>query len=301
MQRVAEGQPLSCVRVVAGPNDDGALEEFFAALGLTAAVCRDLEAGCTTAEVFEQDPARAQRIAERVRGELDAWGDLFSGPVPTVRTDVLAWEDWTESWKQHFHTFRASRRLVVKPSWETYAALPEDVVLELDPGMCFGTGYHGTTRACLQYLDDLAARLGSVSLLDAGCGSGILSLAGAKLGYAPVVAFDNDPNAATVTRENLAGAGAIDVDVRCADVGSWDGTQRFDVVVANILAPVLIENAAALAEVPVRKRGFLVLSGILTEQYAAVRRCYEDLGLREMDSRTIDEWTSGCFQRTEAP
>jgi ribosomal protein L11 methyltransferase len=214
-----------------------------------------------------------------------------------MSVDSVRKQDWAECWKEHFHTFRASRRIVVKPSWEDFTPEnAEDIILELDPGMSFGTGYHGTTRACLEFMDDLADELGPVSFLEAGCGSGILSLAAVKLGLSPVVAFDHDPQAVMCAKENLELAGIEGVDVSTADVAEFAAPEPFALVAANILAHILDTYAESVAAF-VAPDGHLLLAGILTEQYPKLKARYEALGFEELRSRTINEWTSGVYRR----
>ncbi|MCF7854227.1 MAG: 50S ribosomal protein L11 methyltransferase [Candidatus Pacebacteria bacterium] len=273
------------------------VEELLGGQGMQWASRWNPEAREAVVRVYCQDDSKRAVALRRMRALFEDCRELFDGLPPSVRSFELRREDWATVWKQHFHSFRASERLVVKPTWEPYANGAHDIVLELDPGMSFGTGYHGTTRACLEYLDELERAVGSVSLLDAGCGSGILSLAAAKLGYSPVVAFDHDADAACIARCNLTRAGAPDVRVFCADLGTVTLRCSFRMVVANILAPVLITHADRLVSVLDRSNdaAFLILSGILKSQYEEVRETFISRGLRERSSKVRDEWQTGCF------
>jgi ribosomal protein L11 methyltransferase len=218
----------------------------------------------------------------------------LTGGIPEFTGGTLAVEDWSETWKRHFHAFRASRRLMVKPSWESCATRPGDIVLEIDPGMTFGTGYHGTTRACLEFRDALAEELGPVPMLDAGCGSGILSLAAGRLGYRPVYAFDHDPDAVRMTEHNV-GVDAAVVPV-LADLGEYVPPRPCRLVVVNILATILCRHADRIVSFVDRTGGgHLILSGILTEQYDDVKRRFEKAGATEAEARTRHEWRSGHF------
>jgi ribosomal protein L11 methyltransferase len=163
--------------------------------------------------------------------------------------------------------------------------------------MSFGTGYHGTTRACLEMIDLLSVQLPGAAFLDAGCGSGILALAAAKLGFAPVRAFDSDPQAVAIARGNLERNG-VEVTVDVADLAAYPAAPPCRVVVANILAPVLIAQAEKLVSFLDCRTGdsHLILSGILSSQYPDVRQRFQSLGGRETATRTLDEWTSGSFR-----
>ena len=273
------------------------LVEMLSAMEFQHAVWTHPETFATVVRVYCEDTAGLGAASERLAAGLADWRGLLGGATPVITTYCMRREDWSEVWKQHFHPFRASRRLVVKPSWEPYARQPGDVVIEIDPGMAFGTGQHGTTRACLQFMDGLSDGLGAVSLLDAGCGSAILALAAAKLGYAPVHAFDIDAEAVGVARANLQSAGAADIVVTCHDLAGYRPPFRFRVVVANILAGTLIEYAEPLCSFVDGSGagGHLILSGILTAQYDGVLRRFGELGAVEQERRTLEGWTSGRF------
>jgi len=201
-------------------------------------------------------------------------------------------ENWQESWKRFFHVTRVSERIVIRPVWEEYTPQPNEVVIDMEPGMSFGTGNHGTTQACLQFLDALSTENPNRSMLDIGCGSGILAIAAAKLGFAPVAGYDNDPDAVRIAQENARMNRVGEVCFFTGDLA--DTHERADVVVANILAPVLIEYAAQIAKCANR---VLLVSGILDEQYASVLAAFEAQGFRERENRKIDIWRSGWLER----
>ena len=261
------------------------------------AVCsyEDVEAHTATVSVLCDSEAEQTAALSRIEKSIPVWKEMLGDSSLSLSTRLIRREDWSESWKKYFHPFRASHRLVIKPSWEAFEAGEGDILLEIDPGMCFGTGSHGTTKGCLQYLDEIEAEKGpGLSCIDAGCGSGILSMAARRLGYGKLVGFDYDPQAVATSRENLLAAGITDVELLCADVHTWRPDSPADVVVVNILAHILQEAAKNILAM-CRPGGILVLSGILQEQYDAVRDCFIKLGCREENRRTIDVWTSGRF------
>jgi ribosomal protein L11 methyltransferase len=181
----------------------------------------------------------------------------------------VAAEDWAESWKEFFQVEHVGRHLVVRPTWREYNAKPGETVIDLDPGMAFGTGQHPTTRLCLRAIDELAGP--GVTMLDLGCGSGILSIAAAKLGCADVLALDIEQVAVDATRANARLNGVE--SVVHAELGSLDrerqeavgGGASFDLVVANISASVLNRIAAELIDV-LRTGGTFVGSGVVAER-----------------------------------
>lgn len=208
-------------------------------------------------------------------------------------------QDWAESWKRFFHAQRVSERIVVKPSWEAFAARPEDCIVEIDPGLSFGTGLHGTTRACLRFLDAWQRHQPRSSMLDMGCGSGILAIAAAKLGFPSVTAMDNDPDAVRVARANAVNNGVADrIECIQADVAEHKIDRPYDLVLANLLAGILIACVDRITDAvsPTPGSG-LVLSGILEEQYEAVRSAYAASGFAEQESLVLEGWKSGCFKR----
>lgn len=264
-------------------------------------------AGAATLEIFcaTRAEAESRRRALRALASQAHFGPATIKPV--------ARQDWAESWKRFFHAQRVSERIVVKPSWESVEARPEDCIVEIDPGLSFGTGLHGTTRACLRFLDAWQRRRPQASVLDMGCGTGILAIAAAKLGFPRVTAMDNDPAAVRVARTNAACNGVADkieciqADVAIASVAiatsaEFKADRAYDLVMANLLAGMLIQWAdritAAVSQTP---GSGLVLSGILEEQYEAVRSAYVALGFEEQESLILEGWKTGCFCRTLFP
>jgi ribosomal protein L11 methyltransferase len=219
-------------------------------------------------------------------------------PCGPLRLARVRREDWAESWKRHFPPLEIGRALLVRPSWSRRHGRRGQAVVTLDPGLSFGTGQHATTAFCLGQL--VAARQADVeqSCLDVGTGSGILALAAARLGYAPVKAFDFDPFAVRVARANVAANGlTAQLRPRVADVRRMPVTSReqYDVVCANLLADLLIEVRATLVG-RLAPGGRLVVAGILREEFAAVQAAFVAAGLRLVASRAEKEWRSGAFE-----
>jgi len=192
------------------------------------------------------------------------------------RVRRLREESWRDSWKKHFGIQRHGRALVVKPSWTHYRLKGGDVVIEIDPGMAFGTGQHPTTAMCLRALED-QVRTGA-SVLDLGCGSGILAIAAVKLGARRVLALDVDPNAVRAARENAAANAVSDViEVREGTLEAEGGP--FDVIVANISGLTLERLAVPLAR-SLAPGGSLITSGFLDDAVAGLSSVFEGAALR---------------------
>ena len=216
----------------------------------------------------------------------DLRSSLAIDQLPEHRLETLADRDWEREWLKDFGPMRFGRRLWVCPA-DSEPDHPDSVVVKLDPGLAFGTGTHATTAMCLEWLD--AIELQGRTLLDYGCGSGVLAIAALKLGCVHAHAMDIDVQAVTATRENAVQNGVQQkLTVSAAD---QDVVGRFDVVVANILAGPLVELATSVLS-RVKPGGRLALSGILSEQAAEVLEAYapwvdfDEPELREQDGQT---------------
>ena len=226
---------------------------------------------------------------DRALGHLRAFG---LRPISELRTRVVDEADWASAWKAHFPVIRIGRRMVVKPTWRRHHQAPDEVVLVLDPGMAFGTGLHPTTRLCLEGLEVLADR-GVVQrrrVLDVGSGSGILSIAAAKLGAASVLGLDVDPiaveaTAANARRNRLAGA----VAVRPGSLPT--GEPPFDVVVANLIASLLVRLASDIAA-ELRSGGSWLVSGVFRDRETEVAEAFRAVGLEVTDRWIEGDWVA---------
>jgi ribosomal protein L11 methyltransferase len=209
-----------------------------------------------------------------------------------LELEVLEDREWERAWLDGFQPMRFGRRLWVCPHG---LAVDQDdaVVVRLDPGLAFGTGTHPTTALCLEWLD--GAALGGKTVIDYGCGSGILAVAALKLGAARVIGIDHDPQALLASRDNAAANGVADrLTLLASDAPD---PAPADVVLANILANVLIDLASRIAPL-VARRGELVLSGILADQWPAVANAYAD-GLDFDQPELKDGWVRLHGRRTD--
>ena len=256
--------------------------------GFTPTSWHDVESGVCRVDFFPDEPSGVKQAQAALLAAAALLGVAVEPEVTTV-----AQVDWAESWKRFFHVEKISDRVVVRPSWENYAAQSGERVITLDPGLSFGTGKHATTQACLCFLDRLAVENTRRSVLDMGCGSGILAIGAKLLGFEEVRGFDNDPDCVRVSCEN-AEVNEVSIPFVLDDLSH--AHVPADVVVANILAPVLIEHAAQVVwSLVAGAQARLVLSGILDGQYGAVSAAYQAHGLVEIESLLIGEWRSGLF------
>jgi ribosomal protein L11 methyltransferase len=213
--------------------------------------------------------------------------------LPEPRVVFLAEADWAEAWKAGYGVLRIGRRLVVRPTWrDDYAPRPDDLLIEIDPGMAFGSGLHPTTHLCLEALED-ALRPGQV-VLDVGTGSGILSIAAARLGAARVLALDTDPLAVQIARENVAlnrVEGVVQVEVGTVQISNIKYQMTNHLVVANILAETIMELAPALVA-HLLPGGVLIASGIIAERAEAVVSCLRENGMSLVERRDDGDWVA---------
>ncbi|MBQ8642720.1 MAG: 50S ribosomal protein L11 methyltransferase [Clostridia bacterium] len=205
-------------------------------------------------------------------------------------------EDWADSWKQYYKPIKTGDRLVIVPVWETYDPTPEEITVLMDPGMAFGTGTHETTRLCAALLEQYVTP--GCTMLDVGCGSGILAICAAKLGASQCFACDIDPQAVKVAVENTQLNNTP--NVKCAVSDLLKQTEKaeggYQVAAANIVADVIIRLApdigAYLAE-----DGVLIVSGIIIERAEETVAALQDAGFRVIDDRRENGWYAAAVKR----
>jgi ribosomal protein L11 methyltransferase len=225
-------------------------------------------------------------------GELPALPDLTAaagGALVDISTEEIA-DDWSERWRSFHQPLVLEGRLTVRPPWEPAGETPIDVVI--DPGQAFGTGAHATTRLCLELMLD---RHPGGPFVDLGCGSGVLAIVAARLGWAPVLALDNDPASVAAAIENAI-ANEVTIDVRRFDM-RVDQVPRARLVAANVLAPPLLTWAASQREGPDE----LILSGLLRHEADHVAAAFHALRLAERERRVRKEWAAILLTRASPP
>ena len=243
------------------------------------------EANCITGCYVDVDGVRTQ--IESLRTALLALGvdDVIDEPFVEV--------DWENEWKKFFKPRRVGSHFVVRPTWESFDALPGDKVIILDPGQAFGTGDHPTTRMCLEYLEMQVAP--SNSVLDLGCGSGILAVGAKMVGAGETLAIDIDPIAVEVAKENIT-RNNVEVKTAVGDVLELQLESRWDIVVSNIISATLI-NLAPDAAYALRPGGKWIVSGIITQNWSDVKKAAEKSGFTYIEHCEEDGWNAGVFAK----
>jgi len=231
------------------------------------------------------------------RGMIDVGVRLVSllQPMDGLQGRFLEEEEWENAWKAHFTLLRVGKRLIIKPTWQEYAPAVAEVLVELDPGMAFGTGHHPTTRMCLEELER-RVRPG-MQILDLGTGSGILAIAAVKLGVASVFALDVDSVAVKAAGHNIR-HNRVARKVRLF-AGTLPNPKvlpgSIDLVVANITARAIAEVARSIAEALV-PGGVLIASGIIMERQAEVEAALQGVMLVR-ERRTDGDWVTLVAER----
>lgn len=241
-------------------------------------------------------PDVARRL-RRALEELPAFG--YDPGEFAVTTGSVREEDWAEAWKQCYKPVRVSERLTVKPVWEPYDPRPGEIVIELDPGMAFGTGTHPTTKLCLAALEKTVT--GGETVIDVGTGSGILAIGAVKLGAARVLALDLDPVAVASAASNVRLNSLGDrIEVRRSDLleilGSGEAVPAAfrppaDLVTANLLAEIILRLADDVMRV-LRPGGVFIASGIYENREDQTARALREAGFVEMERLREERWTA---------
>ena len=217
------------------------------------------------------------------------------GEVSKLSKRVLNEKEWHESWKKHFSILEIGKTLAIVPSWLKSKKVNRKIVIELDPGMAFGTGHHPTTRMCLEMLETLVKPCHAV--LDLGCGSGILSIASAKMGSEKVIGIDNDETAIKVARENIKINGIGDsVSISNGSVPNKNiDKYSNDIVVANISSKVILDLSKEITEY-LKPKGYLLISGFLDNTESEIIDVFKKLNLNVVSKLGTADWVALCLR-----
>lgn len=233
-------------------------------------------------------------VQQQLRDALRYMNMMWTMPEPEFR--LVDEEDWAEVWKVHYKPVRIGKHVYIKPKWVDTEDLsdlqPDDMLISLDPGMAFGTGTHPSTQLCLVATEELLENRPALNVVDLGCGSGILSIAAAKLKASHILALDIDPIATQATTENAEVNGVAD-QIQ-TQVGSLEtilgGARRFDVALVNILAKVIMQMCEENLGQILRPGGIGVFGGIIHDQADDVETALRQTGLEPYRRRPLGDW-----------
>ena len=282
---VAIKDPFDIRKEIEKPDTlDYADDHFLEALGEDVIISAYFQNGLNIDDLLRQIDEGLQNISQFLdtgKG-LEGYGEVDD-------------EDWSTAWKKYYKPIKLTDRIVIKPTWEEYKAEERDIIIEMDPGMAFGTGTHETTQMCSILLDKYVGC--DHDVLDVGCGSGILSIIASKLGAKKVEAIDIDEVAVRVAKENIEINGetpkiktfkAVLSDLQAKD-------QKFDIIVANIIANVIID-LSALIPYYLKKNSLFITSGIIKERKQDVIDACLKNGMSCIDSLEMGEWVAMVFR-----
>ena len=275
--------PNEIRRQIESPNSlDYADQEFMDSLGTEV-----------TVKAYFNEEKTAEELAILIKEKLNFISQFLNVGKGYVGSSSVDDEDWSTAWKKYYKPFNISNNVAIKPSWEEYEKKAGEIVIEMDPGMAFGTGTHETTRLCSQLLEEYVKPGDSV--IDVGCGTGILSIIAVKLGAQNAIAVDIDEVAARVSRENCRINGVLDSISVSKGVLSDIKPQKVDIVVANIIADVVIGISG---QVPayLKQGGVLLTSGIIHERRDDVVKAYTGLGFELVKILEMGEWVAIVFR-----
>jgi len=284
-------------------NIDGeaaeAVSDLFNRYGQGGAVIEAFPPDFENVTVRTVIPGEDDLLRAQIEALLALIGQALPSGLPEPQFQLVGESDWANSWKEHFHVVRIGRRFVIKPSWRDYTPTRDDIVIEIDPGLAFGSGLHPTTQLCLKFFEELD--LTGRSLFDVGTGSGVLSIAALKLGAGPIRAVDIDDVAVRVAQENFELNGfplsQSETSIQTAVGSAADiGERQWQLVVANILAHILIQLMPDLAAA-IAPGGKLILSGMIAEQEAEVTSMAQRHGLTVIERKTEEDWVALVVER----
>lgn len=221
----------------------------------------------TVSAYYPEDEELSGRLSTIKEGLSEIEKRIGSFQVGQLRFRKVSEKDWANEWKQYFHTTKIGSQIVIKPDWESYTPTAEEKVIELDPGMAFGTGTHATTRMCIERLEELVTP--NIDVYDVGTGSGILAMTAALMGARSIHAIDIDGKAVEVAKENIAKNHLSNrITVKKGNLLD-DADEKADLIVANIIADIII-TLLPDAFKKLRQGGLFLASGVIKERLCDV-------------------------------
>ena len=239
--------------------------------------------------------AHSDKRIGAIRKYLDSLYDIFSSlDKPQLKTEVISDPDWGEQWKKYFKPIRVCNNIIIKPTWERYTPSSRDIVVEIDPGMAFGTGQHATTRMCMEAIEDIILKGHSIKdwkVLDVGCGTGILGITAAKMGAQDVIGVDNDKKATEIAAENVA-INKVEDRMKILNKDAQAVNVQRNLIIANLTAKLLLKLQAHLTGL-LMPEGYMIISGIIEQDKADIEEHFCADPLIRQNVITDKEWV--CY------
>lgn len=266
--------------------------------GITGVVIEDSK-GCLTNEEIPEDrtivkgylPLDSNTAEDKIQEIVESLKKLGLYNLGDIKLTYISEENWAESWKKYYKPIKISEKIVIKPTWEEYQPKDKETIIELDPGMAFGTGIHDTTIMCIKALEQILEGTRGKSVLDIGCGSGILSITSAKLGADKVTGIDIDNVAVKVAVENVK-LNRVEGKVKIIKGDLLNAiTEKGDIIVANITSNV-IKNLIPRVSANLKGDSILILSGIIKERSYEIKQVIFRNNLEIVEEIEKGEWVT---------
>jgi ribosomal protein L11 methyltransferase len=228
-----------------------------------------------TIKAFFPQDLRSQKRIVSLQKYLDSLADIFPDLAkPALKTETISDPDWGEQWKKYFKPLRVCKNIIVKPTWERYTPASGDIVIEIDPGMAFGTGQHASTAMCLEALEDIIIKdpVSNWKVLDVGSGTGILGITAAKLGAKDVLCVDNDEKAVEIAREN-ASINQVADRLQIINCDAAAVTEPRNLIIANLTTSLLVKLRRHFTSL-LTPGGYMILSGIIEQDIKIIEEQY---------------------------
>ena len=250
---------------------------------------------CETIKAYFPQNVHTEKRIAAIQKYLESLNEIFPGfSAPVLTTEIISDPDWGEQWKKYFKPIRVSSNIIVKPTWERYAPSSRDIVIEIDPGMAFGTGQHASTRMCIEALEDIIMKDRTVQdwkVLDVGCGTGILGITAAKLGAQDVICVDIDKKATEIARENAA-INHVDDHVRIINKDAMLINEPRNLIIANLTSKLLLKLRQHFTEL-LLPEGYMIISGIIEQDVRDIEENFSIAQLIQNKVITEKEWV--CY------
>ncbi len=238
---------------------------------------------------------RSEKRLHAIGKYLKSLEEIFPDiKAPQLTTEIITDPDWAEQWKKYFKPIRVCKNIVVKPTWERYTPDSRDIVVEIDPGMAFGTGQHASTRMCMEAIENIILEDRSIEewkALDVGCGTGILGITAAKMGVMDVLCVDNDPKATQIAAEN-AHINGVGEQLRILNGDAAKISEPRNLIIANLTAKLLIKIHVHLIKL-LMPDGYLIISGLIEQDIPAIESFFCVPPLTTHAVLTEKEWV--CY------